>query len=254
MRIVSNASRNINKLTSLWLDKTPFKQLTWRKVSKAGRGKSGLIVVWTKSSIKQRLLFPKINYSLRTRFLSVVGTFRLIPFQNKLVALSFLASGGITYLQSTDKFKLFDFTYFPSKSSFLQQYMRDPILFVLIYVKRLSKVSLLELYPHLGIQYVRSAGTSAKLIKFDMQLHTALLQLPSGVRKTFSVYALASLGAVALKNKRLVTNTKSGYWRNFGLKPHVRGVARNPVDHPHGGRAKSIKYPRTPWGKTTKFK
>jgi large subunit ribosomal protein L2 len=68
------------------------------------------------------------------------------------------------------------------------------------------------------------------------------------------VYALASLGAVALKNKRLVTNTKSGYWRNFGLKPHVRGVARNPVDHPHGGRAKSIKYPRTPWGKTTKFK
>jgi large subunit ribosomal protein L2 len=57
-----------------------------------------------------------------------------------------------------------------------------------------------------------------------------------------------------LKNKRLVTNTKSGYWRSFGLKPHVRGVARNPVDHPHGGRAKSIKYPRTPWGKTTKFK
>jgi ribosomal protein L2 len=89
--------------------------------------------------------------------------------------------------------------------------MKDPILFVLIYVKRLSKVSLLELYPHLGIQYVRSAGTSAKLIKFDMQLHTALLQLPSGVRKTFSVYALASLGAVALNNKRLVTNTKSGY-------------------------------------------
>jgi large subunit ribosomal protein L2 len=51
-----------------------------------------------------------------------------------------------------------------------------------------------------------------------------------------------------------LTNTRSGYWRNFGLKPHVRGVARNPVDHPHGGRAKSIKYPRTPWGKTTKYK
>ena len=40
----------------------------------------------------------------------------------------------------------------------------------------------------------------------------------------------------------------------LGKKPKVRGVAKNPTDHPHGGRTKAIKYPRTPWGKTTKFK
>jgi large subunit ribosomal protein L2 len=40
----------------------------------------------------------------------------------------------------------------------------------------------------------------------------------------------------------------------LGKKSIVRGVAMNPVDHPHGGRAKSIKYPRTPWGLTTKYK
>ena len=50
------------------------------------------------------------------------------------------------------------------------------------------------------------------------------------------------------------TNGKAGYWRSFGIKSLVRGVAMNPVDHPHGGRTKSIKYPQTPWGKTTKFK
>jgi large subunit ribosomal protein L2 len=55
------------------------------------------------------------------------------------------------------------------------------------------------------------------------------------------------------ENKRY-KNTKSGYWRSFGCKPIVRGVAMNPVDHPHGGRTSTIKYPRTPWGKTTKFK
>jgi len=67
------------------------------------------------------------------------------------------------------------------------------------------------LYPGSGIQYVRSSGTFARLVKVDTQLHTAVLQLPSGVRKTFSIYSIASLGAVALKNKNLTANTKSGY-------------------------------------------
>jgi large subunit ribosomal protein L2 len=49
-------------------------------------------------------------------------------------------------------------------------------------------------------------------------------------------------------------NGKAGYWRSFGLKSIVRGVAMNPVDHPHGGRTKAVKYPRTPWGHTTKYK
>ena len=100
MRIVSSASRNIKKLTSTWLNKTPFKQLTWRKISRAGRSQVGRIVIWTKSSIKHRLLYPKINYNeqsgLRYRRISFVSTFRLIPFQNKLVALAFFSNGSIS--------------------------------------------------------------------------------------------------------------------------------------------------------------
>jgi large subunit ribosomal protein L2 len=49
-------------------------------------------------------------------------------------------------------------------------------------------------------------------------------------------------------------NGKAGFWRSFGHKPIVRGVAMNPVDHPHGGRTKAIKHQRTPWGLTTKYK
>lgn len=108
------------------------------------------------------------------------------------------------------------------------------------------KISNLELRPGSGVQYVRSAGCSAKITKFDKSNHTALVMLPSGVQKFFSIYSLLLLGPCALKLKKKTSCTKSGFWRSYGLKPKVRGVARNPVDHPHGGRTKSIKYPRTP--------
>ena len=238
----------------MWIEKKNFKQLNWRKFSKAGRNDSGRIVVWTKTSLKKKLLYPRINYSLRSYALSIVTAFRLIPFQNKLLSLSFIASGGITYLPTTDLYKIFNFTYFSPKSRRMSAYLKDPSLFLIYKIKRLSKVSLLELFPGSGIQYARSSGSYAKLIKLDLPAHVATIQLPSGVKKVFSIYSLVSLGSVSLKIKKKITNTKSGFYRVFGKKSMVRGVARNPVDHPHGGRTKSIKYPRTPWGKTTKFK
>ena len=81
-----------------------------------------------------------------------------------------------------------------------------------------------------------------------------MVHLPSGVRKIISTFSLALPSRCAAMEKRNLRNTKSGYARSFGFKSVVRGVAMNPVDHPHGGRTKAIKYPRTPWGKTTKFK
>jgi large subunit ribosomal protein L2 len=113
-------------------------------------------------------------------------------------------------------------------------------------IKRLSKVSLIELYPGLGIQYIRSSGCFGKLIKFDFEKHVALIELPSGVSKNFSIYSLSSIGGVSLPEKKHVKNTKAGFYKNLGKKSKVRGVAMNPIDHPHGGRTKSIKYPRTP--------
>lgn len=228
----------------------------WRKKSNAGRNTQGRIVVWTKSSIKTKLKYPKINYNFRLKSLLLITTLKLIPFQNKLITLSFLASGGITYLPATDSMKIFNFIYFPiNKSSRkIKNLFLNPTLFLILQVKRLSKISLLELFPGNGIKFIRSSGSYGKLIKLNLENHTALIQLPSGVRKFFSIYSIASLGAVSASEKKNTTNTKSGFWRSFGLKPKVRGVARNPVDHPHGGRTKAIKYPRTPWGKTTKFK
>ena len=73
-----------------------------------------------------------------------------------------------------------------------------------------------------------------------------MVYLPSGVRKIVSIFSLALPGRSACFEKRLIRNTKAGFRKRFGFKSIVRGVAMNPVDHPHGGRTKAIKYPRTP--------
>jgi len=80
----------------------------------------------------------------------------------------------------------------------------------------------------------------------DTRTSAALIKLPSGVRKVFSIYSIGSLGCPALKENSGTNLTSAGYGRSLGKKPQTRGVAKNPVDHPHGGRTKSIKYPRTP--------
>ena len=250
----SNGSRNIQKITSNWLLRERYTSLTWRKHSKGGRGGFGRIIIRSKGTLNHRLRFPKINYSFRFTWLSFVSTFYLIPFQNKLVSLCFLSTGGVVYLQSTTKFKLFSFVTFPYLMRGVKNVPFKATLFLLMYVKLLSRVSLIELYPGSGVQYIRSSGTFARFIKIDWNKHTGILEMPSGVRKAFSIYSLTTLGAVSLRMKRLVRNTKSGFWRNFGCKSQTRGVAMNPVDHPHGGRTKTIKHPRTPWGKTTKKK
>ena len=149
---------------------------------------------------------------------------------------------------------MFGFNYFRMQRASSRDFTPQPNLFLLGHINRLSRISLLELFPGAGIKYVRSSGSVAKLIKVDLNAHTAVVQLPSGVRKVFSVYSLASQGQVSLKDKKLTSCTKAGFWKSFGKKSIVRGVAMNPIDHPHGGRTKAIKYPRTPWGKTTKFK
>lgn len=254
IRVTSNASRNLYKISSSWWDKGTTKKLDFRRFSLAGRASHGRIVVYSKSSLLKKIRKPRINYNFRLKILTFVSTLKLIPFENKLVALLHTFTKGLTYIQVSDAINVFDMMYFPYTNPKWKRHFRNPKLFLLCYIRKLTKVSLLELFPGAGIKFVRSAGTCAKIIRFDHSSHNALLKLPSGVKKLFSLYSLVTLGPVALQFKRNWANTKSGYWRTFGSKPRVRGVARNPVDHPHGGRTKSVKYPRTPWGKTTKKK
>ena len=80
----------------------------------------------------------------------------------------------------------------------------------------------------------------------DSRTGLSLIKLPSGFTKVFSIYSLGSRGVVSPNNKSSARPNKAGYYVSLGKKSKTRGVAMNPIDHPHGGRTKSIKNPRTP--------
>lgn len=111
----------------------------------------------------------------------------------------------------------------------------------------------IEMYPGKGGQLVRSAGSVAQLVA--KEAGEGLIRLPSGeVRKT-SLNCWASIGQVSNGDHENVVIGKAGRSRWLGRLPSVRGVAMNPVDHPHGGgegRSKGGNHPSSPWGTPAK--
>jgi large subunit ribosomal protein L2 len=111
----------------------------------------------------------------------------------------------------------------------------------------------LELAPGSGGQIARSAGTSAKLIgKEEDHAH---VRLPSGEVRIFHTSCMATIGEVSNPDHKNIKHGKAGRVRHLGRKPKVRGVAMNPVDHPHGGgegRARVGRPQVSPTGKLAK--
>ena len=108
-----------------------------------------------------------------------------------------------------------------------------------------------ELKPGCGGKIVRSAGTSAQVIAKDSGYVT--LKLPSGEVRNINQYCYATIGQVGNIEYSNITIGKAGKNRWLGKRPKVRGVAMNPVDHPHGGGEGRSPIgrlqPCTPWGK-----
>lgn len=100
---------------------------------------------------------------------------------------------------------------------------------------------------------VRAPGSTALVLTARLWAGWALLVLPSGQLAVSPNAPAVVLGGLAPLARKGVSCAKAGLRRRLGLSPRVRGVATNPNDHPHGGRTKAVKYPRTPWGRTTRF-
>lgn len=116
-----------------------------------------------------------------------------------------------------------------------------------------SVVHCVELKPGKGAQLVRSAGGSAQLVAREGSYAT--LRLRSGEMRKVLTECRATLGEVSNSEHSLQVLGKAGASRWRGKRPTVRGVAMNPVDHPHGGgegRTSGGRHPVTPWGVPTK--
>ena len=112
-----------------------------------------------------------------------------------------------------------------------------------------------EMKPKKGGQIARSAGTYAQLVGRDGPY--AILRLNSGEQRLILGECMATVGAVSNPDNSNTNKGKAGRNRWMGKRPSVRGVAMNPIDHPHGGgegRTSGGRHPVTPWGKPTKGK
>ena len=114
-----------------------------------------------------------------------------------------------------------------------------------------TQVHNIELHPGKGGQMVRSAGNGAQLMAKEGKYAT--LRLPSGEMRMVPIVCRATVGVVGNGDYSLINWGKAGRVRHLGVRPHVRGSAMNPVDHPHGGgegkQPIGRKSPMTPWGK-----
>ena len=112
-----------------------------------------------------------------------------------------------------------------------------------------------ELKPGKGGQIARAAGTYVQYVGRDGDY--AILRLSSGEQRIVRSACMATVGAVSNPDNQNVKLGKAGRKRWKGKRPSVRGVAMNPIDHPHGGgegRTSGGRHPVTPWGKPTKGK
>ena len=123
------------------------------------------------------------------------------------------------------------------------------------YIPLGTEIHNVEMHPGKGGQLVRSAGVAAQLMAREGNY--ALLRMPSGELRKIHVECRATVGRVGMSEHANVSLGKAGRSRWLGIRPSVRGVVMNPVDHPHGGgegRTSGGRHPVTPWGIPTKGK
>lgn len=116
-----------------------------------------------------------------------------------------------------------------------------------------TQIHNIELRPGKGGQMARSAGSFAQLVAKDGDF--AQLRMPSGEVRRVPIVCMATVGQVGNVENENVSLGKAGRSRWKGIRPKVRGVAMNPVDHPHGGgegKTSGGRHPVTPWGQPTR--
>ena len=164
-----------------------------------------------------------------------------------------ISSSGISFFSTLLNYGLFCFHYFdfwkfhPKFTSVISdKWFRD--------IKLGSRIINIRDYLDNIPLYSRSTGSYSRLLSYEPWAGTYLVKLSSGSMKFFLFLSMAS---IFNKKRDMLRTSKREYLNagtsaNLGNRPKVRGVAMNPVDHPHGGRTKSIKLHRTPWGLITK--
>lgn len=226
----------------------PLKGLTVKKNRVAGRNNNGRITIRHRGGgVKQkyRIIDFKRN---KTDIPAIVKSLEYDPNRSCNIALVAYKDGFKTYILAPLGLKVGDEIISSEKADIKvgnSKLLKDIPVGTLIHN--------VELNPGRGGQMARSAGAYAQLMAKEEK--EALLRLPSGELRRVKSNCRATIGQVGNLEYEQVNIGKAGKTRLRGIRPTVRGVAMNPVDHPHGGgegRTSGGRHPVSPWGTPTK--
>jgi large subunit ribosomal protein L2 len=228
----------------------PVKTLTVGKSSKGGRNNLGRITArYQGGGHKQS--YRLVDFKRRTLDVPAkVERLEYDPNRSAFIALIKYETGALSYILAPQRLAIGD-TVIASLSADVKPGNAMPLSAMPVG----TIVHNVELKPGKGGQVARSAGAYAQLVGRDQGM--AILRLNSGEQRLVHGSCFATVGAVSNPDHSNRSLGKAGRNVWLGKRPHVRGVAMNPVDHPHGGgegRTSGGRHPVTPWGKPTKGK
>jgi len=235
--------------SELWKGK-PEKSLTEGLRSKGGRNNKGRITARRRGGGHKRR-YRMVDFK-RNKF-GVEGTVERLEFdpnRTAFIALIRYTDGDLAYILAPQRLREGD-KVIADENADIKPGNAMPMQNIPVG----TIIHNVEMKPGKGGQIARSAGTYAQIIGKDQGY--AQLRLSSGELRMVRAECLATVGAVSNPDQQNIKLGKAGRKRWIGKRPQVRGVAMNPIDHPHGGgegRTSGGRHPVTPWGKPTKGK
>ncbi|MGF1604999.1 MAG: 50S ribosomal protein L2 [Rhodothalassiaceae bacterium] len=227
----------------------PVKALTEGLTKSGGRNNHGHVTARRRGGGHKRA-YRRVDFKRRTKF-GVPATVQRLeydPNRTAFIALIKYEDGELSYILAPQRLGVGDQVLSGAKAD-----IKPGNAMPLAAMPIGTIVHNVELKPGKGGQIARSAGTYAQYVGRDQGY--AILRLSSGEQRRVRSECMATVGAVSNPDNQNVTLAKAGRKRWLGRRPSVRGVAMNPVDHPHGGgegRTSGGRHPVTPWGKPTK--
>ncbi len=235
--------------SALWAGR-PVKSLTEGKPEKAGRNNTGRITARRRGGGAKRL-YRRVDFK-RRKFdaPATVERFEYDPNRSAFLALIKYSDGEQAYILAPQRLAVGD-TVVSGERADVKPGNAMPMSNIPIG----TIIHNIEMKSGKGGQIARAAGNYAQLVGRDAGY--ALIRLSSGEQRMVRAECMATIGAVSNPDHGNIKLGKAGRNRWLGRRPSVRGVAMNPVDHPHGGgegRTSGGRHPVTPWGKPTKGK
>jgi large subunit ribosomal protein L2 len=184
--------------------------------------------------------YYNVDYSrINSNKIAVCLNIKKLSYINCLIALIKYSNGVFSYILSSHGFKPGDYTYTSINPPKFSLNYNSNCVVLIKYLNYNSIFFNLGFKPGIGGKYAKSAGTFCRLISLNLEKSFAKIILPTNKLKIISIYCMASLGRASNIYYQNQFFSKAGFNRNLGFRPSVRGVAMNPVDHPHGGRTKT---------------